>query len=340
MTEIPPTLDRYGEALNQELEQVLAQRQGLLYRMMLYQMGWMDEQGTPLPRPKSRQLRPTLCLLSCEALSGEYRQALPAAAAMELVHTFSIVHEDVQNGSLQGHERPSVWWVWGPGQAINVGDGLHSLGRMALFRLRERGLSLAKVLRAMTVLDEACLRLCEGQHMDLAFQEKLDVSLNAYLKMAEDKTGSLVSCAMELGGIVATEDERVIEAFRCCGSNLGIALHIRKDILGLWGGSQGGAFSTEVLNKKKSFPIVQLLEQGDLKTKRRLGTIYFKRVLEPSDLEEILALLEEKGARESAQAAAQSYYEKAIKALEGVELSSWGLQQITELGQYIVAQQR
>ena len=340
MTQTSSIFERYHDALDAELERNLNQRQGLLYDMMQYQLGWVDPQGSALPRPRVPRLRPTLCLLSCEVLCGDYQSALPAAAGLELIQTFTAVHDDVQDGNPQKEEKPSVWWVWGPGQAINVGDGLHALGRAALLRLGEQGLPPGKVLKALDVLDQACIRMCEGQYMDLAFQERIDLSLAAYLKMVEDKTGALMSCAMELGALIAVDDQRIIEAFRLCGRKLGIAFQIQESILGLWKDAEGQPPNPEVFNKKKSFPIVQLLEKGDLKTKRQLGTIYFKRVLEPSDVQEILALLEEANARETAEAAAEAYLHEAMAALEGLDLPAEGLEQIGEIGQYILKRPR
>jgi len=340
MTQTPSIFERYHDALDAELERNLNQRQGLLYDMMQYQLGWVDPQGSALPRPRVPRLRPTLCLLSCEVLCGDYQPALPAAAGLELIQTFTAVHDDVQDGNPQKEERPSVWWVWGPGQAINVGDGLHALGRSALLRLEEQGLPLSRVLKALDVLDQACIRMCEGQYMDLAFQERIDLSLASYLKMVEGKTGALMSCAMELGALIAVDDRRIIEAFGLCGRKLGIAFQIQESILGLWRDAEGQSPSPEVFNKKKSFPIVQLLEKGDLKTKRQLGTIYFKRVLEPSDVQEILALLEEAGARKTAEAAAEAYLQEAMAALEGLDLPAQGLEQIGEIGQYILQRPR
>ena len=336
MVETPAVFDRYHDALDAELEEILNQRQGLLYNMMLYQMGWVDQQGSPLPRPKPFRPHSMLCLLSCEVLGGEYRSALPAAAALELVRTFTVVHKDVQDGSPQQEEKPSVWWVWGPGQAINVGDGLHALGRTALFRLADAGLPPGRVLKALGALDEACISMCEGQYLDLSYQERLDISVWSYIKMAEGNTGALTACAMELGALIASENDDVINAFKLCGLKLGVAYQIRKDIQALWGGREGQSASPEVLNKKKLYPVVLLLEKGDLKTKRQLGNIYFKRVLEPSDVQEILSLLEEAGARQSAETASQSYYREAMESLDDLALPKEGLEQLAQLGQYIV----
>ena len=319
---------RYEAPLQQELRQSFAGQKGLLYDMLVYQLGWVDEQGTSLSGPSGEHLHPCLCLLSCESLSGEFDVALPAAAAVELVHNFILIHEDVQSGSPNRGHRPSVWWTWGPGQAINAGDGMHALGRLALMRLQERGLPVARVLSAMLLLDRACLSMCEGQHMDLVFQERLDVGVDAYLKMAEGRSGALMSCAMALGALASTEDEAALTAFKECGRNLGIAHQIRADIADLEGTVGEDGWSANVLNKKKLLPIVYALQTGDLHTKRELGTIYFKRVLEPQDVQRLVGILEEGSALEYARDRVREYCEKATDSLDGLALSPPGKEEL------------
>ena len=328
---------RYQQALEEELREALAGQDGLLHNMLLYQLGWIDEQGMSSSGPPDERLHPLLCLLSCESLLGEYRPALPAAAAVELVHNFSIIHEDVQSGNPSRGQRSTVWWVWGPGQAINAGDGMHALSRLALLRLQERGLSVTSVLKTMHLLDQSCLSMCEGQHMDLAFQEKLDVGVDSYFKMAAGKTGALMACALGLGALTATEDDEVVEAFKECGNNLGIAYQIKQDIQELRGKAGGGGNSGNVEIKKKLLPIVYALETGDLGTKRKLGTIYFKRILEPTDVQQIISILDDRSALEYAEERAAGYSQSAMESLEGIALSPWGREEIEGLCQRMTA---
>ena len=334
--EIPAVLSRYREAIDRELREILAQRSGLLYNMMQYQLGWTDEQGAPVEGAGGKRLRPGLCLLTCEALCGDFSPSLPSAAAVELVHNFSLVHDDVQDGTPQRHQRPTLWWRWGPAQAINAGDGLHALGRLALLRLKNSGFDHSRVITAMHLLDEACLRLCEGQHMDLDFQERLDVTIDAYLKMVAGKTGALMSCAMQLGALAATEDERVLQALAQCGLHLGTAYQIRDDILDLWGESLAEVSGGDLLTKKKSFPIVFALEKGDFKLKRELGAIYFKRVLNIEDVKKILTLLESVEARQNSESLAQHYCQQAMEALKDVEMSPQGREEITNVASFMI----
>ena len=321
---------RYQPALDKELRESFVGQEGLLYNMLLYQLGWMDSQGMELSGPSGRRLHPLLCLLSCEALTGEYDQAVPAAAAVELVHNFSLIHEDVQAGSPNRGHRSTIWWIWGPGQAINAGDGMHALARLTLMRLQDRGMPISRVIRALRLLDQSCLSMFEGQQLDLVFQERLDVGVGSYLTMAEGKTGALMSCAMGLGALAATEDEDTVEAFRKCGKYVGIAHQISTDIDDLRKGSSEEGPPDNLLNKKKLLPIVYALETGDLHAKRELGDIYFKRVLEPSDAERLTALLNEQSALEYAQERAEEYCVNAIGALEGLAISVQGREDLEQ----------
>ncbi len=336
MPDIAQTIETYHADLDGELEAILRPREGLLYDMMLYQLGWADKQGEPLPKPRPPRPYALLTLLACQSVGGSHQPALPAAAAMELVHTFIEVHKDVQEGNPREESRPSVWWVWGPGQAINVGDGLHALGRSALFRLADAGLPLDRVLQALGILDEACIRMCEGQYVELSHQERLDISRSAYLKMAADLTGSVASCAMTLGALAATDDQSTIDAFNQAGEKLGLAYQIRQDVEAVWGNQNGGTASPQLLNKKKLYPVAALLESADLKTKRALGDIYFKRVLEPDDHRQLLALLEASDVRADAESAVADYFNQAENALQSANLEAESLQPLLDFARNLV----
>ena len=328
---------RYKQALDEELRKSFEGEEGLLQNMLRYQLGWVDEHGTTLSGPSGELVHPVLCLLSCEVLLGDYGPALPAAAAVELVHNYSLIHEDVQAGSPNRGQRPSIWWVWGPGQAINAGDGMHALARLALMRLQDRGVPVTTVLKATSLLDSACLRMCEGQHLDLAFQEKLDVGVKSYIKMAAGKTGALTSCAMGLGALAAAAEDPIVSALAEWGKYLGIAYQIKCDIDDLLMCSGEGAPSDNVLNKKKLLPIVYALETGDLPTKRQLGTIYFKRVLEPGDAQQVIVLLNERSAIEYAEGQVKEYSRMAAESLDGVDIPGHGKGQLEQLSQHVLA---
>ena len=142
-----------------------------------------------------KMLRPLLCLASCEAVGGDGQRALPAAAALELLHNFSLIHDDIEDGSPQRHGRDTVWRVWGVAQAVNAGDGMFALAHVTLHRLSEVGVAADQVLAVAALLDEASLRLCEGQYRDLSYEERLDVRCDDYLEMVAGKTAALMAAS-------------------------------------------------------------------------------------------------------------------------------------------------
>lgn len=305
--------------------------------MLRYQLGWIDEQGMALSDNSRPSLRPFLCLLACQSLSGESGPALPAAAAVELVHNYSLIHEDIQAGRPNRGHRPTVWWIWGPGQAINAGDGTHALARLALMRLVDRGVPVDRVLKAMRLLDQSCLSMCEGQHMDLVFQERLDVGTDSYFKMAEGKAGALMSSAMGLGALAATENDEVVEAFKESGKSFGMACQIKDDICQLRARPGDDTDSSDVLNKKKLLPVAYALETANIATKRELGTIYFKRVLDGDDLSKIVDILDREGALNFAHEKVSAYCQQGMESLNGMGLSPWGKETLEKLCQQVKA---
>ena len=331
--------DEYQRAVNEELRAVFEGRDGFLYNILRYHLGWVDQDGIPQDGAPPLHFQGALALACCEALGADYRQALPAAAGVELVHHFTLVHGEVQVGRAESVDRPSIWWVWGPAQAINAGDGLHALGRTTIMRLTQRGTPPERVLRAVRSLDSACLRLCEGQYMDLEFQDQLMVTDAAYLNMVNRKAGALAGAAAEAGALAAAADDAQCDAVHDFGASLGTAWQIARDIGDLWGERGDGMTASNVISKKKSLPVIHALEHGSLSAKRELGSIYMKRVLEPEDATRLVAILEETGARASAESRAAQMVEESLAAVSSV-LSSDGMELISELGQWALGGSR
>ncbi|MCH8061645.1 MAG: polyprenyl synthetase family protein [Chloroflexi bacterium] len=322
---LPQFTSDLSDVIEKELTGIIKSRDVPLYDMMAYHMGWQSAPGlddSPIPQQRTRGV---LCLLACRALGGDYSSAIPAAAAVELVHSFTEVHDDVQGGQPQRDGRDALWWVWGPAQAINAGDGLHALARLALFQLLDRGASPELVFRAVQLMDKTSLEVCEGRFMDLEAQERIDLSVESYMKMARSKTGALFACAMQLGALIGGGDEEAVESLGRCGYELGLAIQIREDIVALWGnGSEEYVPSTEVMNKKKLFPAVYAVENAKVSDKRRMGEIYFKRVLDPDDVMALRQVIEELGAKDAAERALRHHADEALSALEESSIGAEG----------------
>ena len=293
----------------------------MLYDLLRYHLGWVDERGTPADAaPTPLHHCGVLSLAAADAVSGDHVAAVPAASAVELAYNFVLVHNDVQAGRIdQNDNRPSIWWVWGPSQAINAGDGLHALARSVLMRLNESGASADTVLEALRSLDQACLTLCEGQYMDLTYQDQLMVSESDYFDMIRRKSGALAGCSAKIGALAAGSSSTDADALRAWGEKLGMALQIRNDVADLWGRQGDGFTPSNVLNKKKSLPLIHALQHAATTAKRELGGIYMKRVLEPDDSARIVALLEETGSRDYSEAQAAKLAQEAAAATAALD---------------------
>ncbi len=210
-----------------------------------------------------------------------------------------------------------MWQIWGQAQAINAGDAMHVVSRLALLRLEEQRCAPDKVLYAARLLDAACLRLCQGQYLDLSYQRRLDIDTDDYLRMITDKTAALFECSLELGALIGGDDRRALECLGRFGHNLGLAFQIQDDILGIWGQEEvsGKSSVSDIQTKKKTLPVVY-----GLKRQRELLVIYEKEELNPDDVAHVILLLDRAGARDYAQGLAQHYMERAWHELESAPI--------------------
>lgn len=311
------TLPLLSDRVDTELKMTLENRSMPLYEMMRYHLGWVDSgNGTPIDR-----IHGVACLTASQNSNGDINMTLPAAAAIELVDNFAQIHDDIQAGNMTRNGRDAVWWVWGPAQAINAGDGMHALARLAMFRLRDSGMSVEITFQALRFLDDAALAMCEGRFQDLEAQESINTNVEDYLSMAALKKGALLACACKLGALIAGGGEDVIEAFNSFGTKLGIAIQIEDDIRQVWGSdSDATAPHNEVLNKKKLLPIVYSIQTAKVREKRRLGEIFMKRVLEPTDVTTVRSILDDLGARRYSETLAEDYRSEAVNDLTGLSI--------------------
>ena len=310
-------VSRYSSIVEAELRRIVSDRGLPLYSMMEHHLGWlseMDSAAVPLPRPMG-----SLCLASCESLGGNIESALPTAAAIELVQNFCEIHDDIQAGKISRNDRDSVWWRWGPAQAINAGDGMHALARLALLGLGERGMGPDRIFEAVKLLDKASLATCEGRFMDLEAQERLDISSDSYMKMAEAKAGSLYGCAMEFGALAAGGESATRETFAASGREIGVAVQIAEDMRQLSSGlDEQASPSEDFMNKKKLYPVVRAFEVASPTERRRLGDYYFKRVIEPSDARSLSEIISRLDVSLEARREIDSRVNRAVEGIEAL----------------------
>ena len=290
-----------------------------LYEMVRYHLA-LDGSGSN----GGKRIRPLLGLLAYASIAGDHRRALPGAAAVELGHNFSLVHDDIEDGDTERRHRPTLWTIHGVPQAINTGDTLFSLSRIALHRLTDLGFSDAKVLRLMRLYDETCLALCEGQYIDIATGESNEVlSVDAYFDMIGRKTAALIAGSIEAGALLATDDEDVIGRYRAFGWALGLAFQLNDDLLGIWGAEQAtGKAASDVAHKKKTLPVIYAVEHAGPEDRARLLELYGRNQPTSEELHEIVRILERVGARDYTRDAARRYRDEALAELDAAGVVS------------------
>jgi geranylgeranyl diphosphate synthase type I len=284
-----------------------------LYEMVRYHLA-LDGSGASA----GKRMRPVLGLLAYASITGEHQRALPGAAAVELGHNFSLVHDDIEDGDVERRHRPTLWTIHGIPQAINTGDTLFSLSRIALHRLTDLGFPDRTVLRLMRLYDQTCLALCEGQYLDIAMSASDDLmSVDLYFDMIGRKTAALIAASIEAGAVLATEDDEVIARYRAFGWALGLAFQLNDDLLGIWGPEQTtGKEASDVLHRKKTLPVIYAWEHAGPEDRDRLAALY--SVTDPTDAEvaEIVAILERSGAREYTRDQARRHRDDALAELD------------------------
>jgi geranylgeranyl diphosphate synthase, type I len=267
------------------------------YGMMQYHMGWLDASFDPVAAPTGKRIRPLLCLLACGAARGDPRLALPAAAGLELLHNFSLIHDDIEDNSPTRRHRPTVWKLFGMPLACNVGDGMFSVAHLAFHRLRDQGLADRIVLEALRIFDETGLSLTEGQFLDMTFEKQVTVSVDDYFQMVAAKTGALLAASPQLGALIAGAPPEQVEAYRTYGLAIGRAFQLQDDVLGIWGDEAvtGKSNASDILSKKKSLPVIYALSCPA--TGQQLAGLCAKSHLTEDDVPEVLALLDKAGTR-------------------------------------------
>jgi geranylgeranyl diphosphate synthase, type I len=315
------------------------------YGQMEYHMGWRRPDLTHSISPSGKLLRPTLVLLACDlamtqtdlsGVSGVFsasdtsggeasrldyvRRTIPAAVAIELVHNFSLVHDDIEDSDEERHHRPTLWKLFGVPQAINTGDGLFALARMSLWQLEESGFKPELILHLADLLDRTCVELCEGQFLDMRYEGRSDISEAMYLDMIGRKTAALMSCATEFGACLGAPDDAGLQAhFARFGRALGIAFQLRDDLLGIWEAEQlGKSMAGDLRRKKMSLPVIHALQTADSTDRLRLvGTMTSAEPLSDDDISEALAILNRTGARNRVSRALAKQGAIAKTALRG-----------------------
>ncbi|MBX3013170.1 MAG: polyprenyl synthetase family protein [Caldilineaceae bacterium] len=301
-----------------EMRAVLAHEEAAVashYGMLEYHMGWVNEAFQPQLSPSGKRIRPVLCLLACAEVGGDPVQALPAAAAIELLHNFSLIHDDIEDGDETRRHRPTLWKVWGVPLAINAGDALFTLAFAAIQQVIRRGVPLPQAFSALDIFTQTCLALTEGQYLDISFEAREDVTVADYMRMIQGKTAALIGASTAIGALLGGASAEQVYHLSAFGQAMGLTFQIQDDILGIWGDPAvtGKAAGNDVLRRKKSLPMLHALNHSQVgeQFETLMGS-----PLRAEDLPHALRLLEQADAKAVAEAAMQAEHAKSITALQ------------------------
>jgi geranylgeranyl diphosphate synthase type I len=279
------------------------------HEMLTYHLGWTGAGAGP--EASGKRVRPLMVLLVTASCSANWQFALPAAAAVELVHNFSLIHDDIEDNSDKRRGRTTVWKKWGLAQGINAGDGLFILSNLALADL-EAGYPAPIVLRAAQILHATCLDLTRGQFLDISYEERADLGVADYWPMVSGKTAALLSGCCALGALLGGADEARQEAYRAFGHYLGLAFQAQDDILGIWGDEAltGKSAASDLVEGKKSLPVLFGLEKKGEFAKR-----WSQGPIRAEEVGALANLLKAESAQRSAQEAARQMTDLALDSL-------------------------
>ncbi|MBM3959633.1 MAG: polyprenyl synthetase family protein [SAR202 cluster bacterium] len=345
---MPGFFGRYQSAIDQAMRSNLRPRQAPLFTTLRYYLGWVDTEGNYDPQPAGKRVRPTLCMLACEAAGGEPTSALPAAVSLEFVHNFSLVHDDIEDNDRTRHHRLTVWAVWGIPIAIDSGNAFLGIANLAVARLRENGIPAAVAVEVGSAIADHYLKMVEGQYLDISYEERLEVSVDEYLAMIRSKTGALIECSVYAGALVGgwnRRDRKLIDALRNVGRSLGYVFQIRDDVLGVWGGQETGKpVGADITRKKKSLPAVHAISTARGAARAKILEIYRKDSIEGEDLARVLQIMDDLRTQAYCNALAAEHWQAAKSVLESSELADGSLTNGTagdfiELGEFLLARQ-
>lgn len=330
---IPAILERYRGAIEGRLSRAL-DGDGPLRSILRYHAGLEDEDGTPT-HATGKLLRPSLVLFVAEQLGAGLDAALPSAVGLELIHGFSLIHDDIQDRDRTRRGRPAVWTIVGVEQAINAGDLMHALAIAT---------ALESSSAAAGRLVEATREMIEGQCRDLEFEHR-GITADEYLSMIDRKTGGLLRCAFDLGGLAAGVNGRVRSSLTALGQAVGRAFQIQDDLLGIWGRDDvlGKATGSDIRRRKKTLPVVLLFERVGADDRAKLEEIYGARdgaeVAEES-VAWVIGRMDELGVRGACEAMVQRYVDDATGRLRQIPFSDDARSQMEELIAFLARREK
>ncbi|HSG41873.1 MAG TPA: polyprenyl synthetase family protein [Anaerolineales bacterium] len=332
-------LKKYVLDIEYTIRETLDVAPSFIHGVISYHLGWVDQNFKPLKAERGKMLRPTLCLLVFDALTGSHKDALPVAAALEMIHNFTLIHDDIEDNDFERRGRPTAWSIWGKPLAINVGDFLYTLAFSCISHLDQNKFAPENILAVQRLINHYCLDLTVGQDMDLRFEQTQDVSTEMYLDMVYKKTGALLEAAILSGATLGTSNQQIITHYRQFAQNIGIAFQVRDDILGIWGDTTktGKSTDNDLRRKKKTLPVIYTLNKATGQRQTELRQLYAEpEPLSDTQVEFVRESLEGAGAYDYAQTMADTYIDNAFAALNKINISNQAQSDLETIARFLV----
>jgi geranylgeranyl diphosphate synthase, type I len=343
---VPALLDRGRALCTPQLRAAVGRLAAPMDIVSAYHFGWIDRDGKPAAGDGGKAVRPALALLSAQAVGAEPEVGVPGGVAVELVHNFSLLHDDLMDGDETRRHRATAWTVFGPAQAILVGDAMFALATEVLLDAGDSSEATAvDAARAVRRITAATRKLIDGQAQDISFEHRDRVSVEECLTMEGNKTGALLACASSIGAVLAGADDATADALESYGHHLGLAFQAVDDLLGIWGATEvtGKPHWGDLRQRKKSLPVSAALAEGG-KASRRLAELLADPQGRGDEDEEQLAaraaLIEEAGGRAWTQEEARRQHRTALAALDEVPMPDLVREHFVALAEFVVVRER
>ncbi|MBL89669.1 MAG: dimethylallyltranstransferase [Actinobacteria bacterium] len=329
----PQVLNRVMELVEPELVNSVKKLSDELLPVIEYHFGWKTIKGIEAPEDTGKRLRPSLAVLSAEAVGRDLEVAIPGAVAVELIHNFSLIHDDIIDGDKERRHRPSAWTAFSIEDALIAGDALHTLAFQVL--LEE---NTPESVQAARRLVDATTTMISGQAADMTFDDLPTVSFEECLKMEAAKTGALLGYSSSVGAILSGADEKTCNALEVFGYELGLAYQAVDDVLGIWGDPKitGKPAGNDLREKKKSMPVSIVLSANNSDSEKLLEIFSTKEDLDEEEIVRASALIENAGGREATLEEADKHLKRAIEFLNNADIRKETFCELEEIAHFVV----
>jgi geranylgeranyl diphosphate synthase, type I len=333
---LPGTLLRTRDVVEPALQAAVDRLDRESRRLARYHFGWTDAGGRPTSHNSGKAVRPAFALLSAQAAGATWQHGVPGAVAVELVHNFSLLHDDLMDGDVERRHRTTVWALEGAPAAILCGDALLALATQVLLDV-----GTLDAVEAARLLAAATQELIRGQYDDLAFEQRADVTVDECVTMAAGKTGALLACSAAIGAVLAGADARTVAALSTYGAQLGLAFQLVDDLLGIWGDPRttGKPVGSDLRARKKSLPVTWALTYGGAAGRDLADWLTMPGPDSDPDIETAAALVEAAGGRAWAAEEARRRLTLGEAALAQVDVDRDASDELVALGRFIVTRE-